>query len=805
MTFQKTQYIAHISNIDKREQTVAEHNSNVAKLARVLGSVYNIENLSSFAGRHHDDGKNTQDYLEYIKMASAGEKVVRGSVIHSTHGACFVNNLHKGTDISSKLAAEMLRTTIMSHHGLRDAVSKDGTITYLQAVERIKDSYKNVERIVYDNNGEAETLEEFKRACTDARKIQSCINALKPKENALGSAHIYLALYERLLTSIVIDADRTDTACFNDNTEPPKPLSREELIKTWNCYCSFCEGEIAEFQAKKEPSLLDKYRSEISQACAEYDGGASGVFRLVVPCGAGKTLSALRYALQTAKRYGKRHIFYIAPYNSILEQNANKIVEYVGDAEAVLLHNSNIVFDADDEEQERRYKLLTENWAQSPIIATSAVQFLNTLFSSKTSAVRRMQALGDSVIIIDEIQALPVKVLKLFNVAVNFLASFCNTSVLLCSATQPLLDKLNDSRVLRPLDLVLDVDRYNEPFKRVEIKDCTSGNGLSSDEAADFILEKAHSVRSILAIVNTKAVARRIAEQIQKQTNDSDEFIVFHLSTNMCPAHRNSVIEKVRKYLSDKERKQHIICVSTTLIEAGVDVSFECVVRSLTGLDSIVQAAGRCNRNREAKCGEVSVIYINDERISHLGHIKEAQEVTREVLYNVSTNPHQYPGGALSKQAMDEFYAKFYLPLQKKEMAFPLPYDPEHTIIDLLSTNPAGSKRNKDATSLLMKQAFKEAGDVFEVIEEAGMRDVIVEYNDDSRKHIEKLLSSGFISEQKRELRFLQQYTIQLMPYMIDKLGAGIRFEDEAGVMILSADWYDEIYGVTDEPRVLVY
>ena len=199
------------------------------------------------------------------------------------------------------------------------------------------------------------------------------------------------------------------------------------------------------------------------------------------------------------------------------------------------------------------------------------------------------------------------------------------------------------------------------------------------------------------------------------------------------------------------------------------------------GLDSIIQAAGRCNRNREAKCGEVSVIYINDEKISHLGHIKEAQEVTREVLYNVSTNPHQYPGGALSKQAMDEFYAKFYLPLQKKEMAFPLPYDPEHTIIDLLSTNPAGSKRNKDATSLLMKQAFKEAGDVFEVIEEAGMRDVIVEYNDDSRKHIEKLLSSGFISEQKRELRFLQQYTIQLMPYMIDKLGAGILFEDERG------------------------
>ena len=125
-------------------------------------------------------------------------------------------------------------------------------------------------------------------------------------------------------------------------------------------------------------------------ACARFDGGASGIFRLVVPCGAGKTLSALRYALQTAERYGKRHIFYIAPYNSILEQNAGEIAKYIGDDEAVLRHHSNIVFDEDDGDELKRYQLLAENWARSPIIATSAVQFLNTLFAAKTSAVRRM-------------------------------------------------------------------------------------------------------------------------------------------------------------------------------------------------------------------------------------------------------------------------------------------------------------------------------------------------------------------------------------------------------------------------------
>ncbi|MEG1882588.1 MAG: CRISPR-associated helicase Cas3' [Clostridia bacterium] len=716
-------------------------------------------------------------------------------MIHSTHGAILVDQLTQPKDAVARLTSEMVRTAIISHHGLRDCISVDGVCSFSKAAERIDDSYENVKSIVYEQYGEASINDEYKLACEDTKALHMAINKYRPYEKGFGSAHFYLAMYERLLLSILIDADRTDTACFEDNAALPEMPTKTELIRMWKGYRIHCDSFIAMLQRYKTSSRLDEYRAEISAACSTYDFGASGVLRLVLPCGAGKTLSALRYA-HTAEKYGKRHIFYIAPFNSILEQNADEIAKYTGNDGAVLRHNSNIVFEQDDSEKEKRYQLLTENWSQSPIIATSAVQFLNTLFASKTSCVRRMQALASSVVIVDEIQALPVKTLKLFNAAMNFLAHFCDCAVILCSATQPLLDKLDTYRIMPPQSIIPNEEKYRQAFKRVEIVDHLAGNGLSMGEAAEFILIQAQTSHSTLAIVNTKAAAREIAELIRKSINCADEYDVVHLSTNMCPAHRSKVISELCAHLNDDNYPKKIICISTTLIEAGVDVSFEQVIRSLSGLDSIVQAAGRCNRNRETECATVSVIYVKDEKIEALEYLSEAQQITRDVFYKIRTYPDRYPGGALSQAAMDEFYAQFYLPLQKKEMAFPLKDDPEHTIIDLLTGNPSGSKRCADSKNCLLKQAFKEAGDAFSVIEDIGKQDVVVEYNDDVQKHISKLLSSRLISEQKREICFLQQYTVQLSNYTIEKIGTGIRFEDSVGVWILSNKQYDDTYGV---------
>lgn len=804
MNIHENPFIAHIRKTDHANQTVIEHNDGVAKLAYDIGASYGIGGLCALSGRHHDDGKNTQEYLAYIKAASAGEDVARGSVIHSTHGALLVNNLVSAKDLHAKLAAEMVRTAIMCHHGLRDCISTDGKFTFLESSTHIAHSYSAVERIVNEHYGKSAIENEFATACAEAKAIQTKIKGFHSLGNSYGSAHFYLAMYERLLTSILVDADRTDTACFEDATEPSRIPSSEERKMMWKTYLNHYESQIIKLQVKKEPSTLDSYRAEISKACAEFDGGTSGVFRLVVPCGAGKTLSALRYALQTAEHYSKKHVFYIAPFNSILEQNAGEIAEYIGDVDAVLKHHSNIVFDSDNGEDEKKYKLLTENWAQSPVIATSAVQFLETMFAGKTSSVRRMQALGDSVIIIDEIQALPIKVLKLFNAAMNFLAHFCGTAIVLCSATQPLLDKLNDYQILTPKSIISDEEKYNTAFKRVQIVDHINGNGFSVEEAANFILGQVHGMKSILAIVNTKPVAREVFECIHRIAENSKEYRLFHLSTNMCPAHRSAVLSEMRDCLKDKDNPQKIICISTMLIEAGVDISFERVVRSLTGLDSVVQAAGRCNRNRETECGIVSIIYIRDENVGRLDYLQSAQEVTREIFYNIRINPGQYPGGALSKAAMDEFYAKYYRPLQK-EMAFPLEDNPEHTMIDLLTTNPSGSKRNKDSKTVLLKQAFKEAGDAFAVIEDIGKQDVIVEYNDDALHHIKKLLSARLISDKKKELCYLQQYTVQLNEYTMRKIGAGVRFEENAGVFILMRLYYHSDFGVSDDPKTLIF
>ncbi|MEN6327766.1 MAG: CRISPR-associated endonuclease Cas3'', partial [Syntrophomonas sp.] len=354
MSTKNDRFIAHIRRSDKTEQGVFEHNNNVANLASCIGKQYGLEHIAKIAGRHHDDGKNTDEFLNYIRDAAEGKLVIRGSVTHSTHGAVLVNKLALSSNLHSRLAAEIIRTTIMSHHGLRDCVTMEGYLAFTKAAKKISDSFSTVEEYVCNSYGKDFIEKEFANAANDAKKIQKKIKDFQSKERNVGSPHFYLSLYIRLLTSILIDADRTDTACFEDDIPLPQFKSREEMKTIWHELRNSYEHKLSELPQKKEPSLLDVYRKEISESCADFDKGESGIFRLVVPCGAGKTLSSLRYALNVAEKYGKKHIFYIAPFNSILEQNAAEIRDYVGDSNAVLEHHSNIVFD-DETEEEKRY------------------------------------------------------------------------------------------------------------------------------------------------------------------------------------------------------------------------------------------------------------------------------------------------------------------------------------------------------------------------------------------------------------------------------------------------------------------
>lgn len=800
MQIQSNRFIAHIRQSDKCVQYVDEHNDNVAELAAIIAEQYSIANLAKLAGRHHDAGKNTHEFTSYIKAAAEGEKVVRGSVIHSTHGALLVNELATSKS-NSILTAELVRTVILSHHGLRDCLTPEGDAVFAEALEKIKDSYPGVKETVYDRYGTDFIKKEFLEACRDTRFIATSIQELIKKHEKLGSPHFYLSMFTRLLTSIVIDADRTDTACFEDNISLPRRKTPNELRQMWKSFLNHFEEKLMKLQTNKEPSKLDPYRSEISRSCAEFDGGEAGVFRLVVPCGAGKTLAALRYALQTAHRYGKERIFYIAPFNSILEQNAAEIANLIGSTDAVLEHHSNIIFEAEQLEDMKRYQSLIDNWAQSPFIATTAVQFLNTLFAAKTSSIRRMQALGNAIIIIDEIQALPIKVLKLFNGAMNFLASFCKTSVVLCSATQPLLHSLDNYRILKPQSIIENEEKYTEPFRRVEIKNCLRERGFSTEEAGQFILEQVESAKSILAIVNTKTCARKIYKYLRDNILKGNEgqYRLFHLSTNMCPAHRRDVLQNMRTLLEETDSNIKIICISTSLIEAGVDVSFERVVRSLAGLDSIIQAAGRCNRHNEAPYGIVSIINIKEEKIGNLGNLKQAQDATRELLFNIKNAPERYPEGLLSKAAMEEFYARFFHSLQK-EMAYNLKYYPEYTMLDILSNNPLGkkefNKKYQDMNLPMMKQAFKEAGETFAVIDEEAKVDVFINYDCKAREVLEKLKAATTFQEKRVVMRQLQPYIVQLREN--EWLKRERSTMDYVGILVLPQGYYDNEYGVDE-------
>jgi len=794
-------FIAHIRKADKREQYVDEHNDHVADLAAAVAQQYGVAKIAKLAGRHHDDGKNTPEFAAYIQAAAEGKQVVRGSVIHSTHGAILVNELASPKDLYSKLTGEIIRTVIMSHHGLRDCLSLDGDPVFAEGAKKVSDSYKGVKEVIYQHYGADFINNEFIDACRDTRSIAEKIRFLQGKSKFLGSQHFYLSMFTRFLTSIVIDADRTDTSCFEDKTSLPRIETPAERKEMWENYLKYYEARLEELQKEKNPSSLDPYRAEISRSCAEFDAGEAGIFRLVVPCGAGKTLSALRYALHTARRYEKQRILYIAPFNSILEQNASEISKFIGSADAVLEHHSNIIFDSDQSEDEKRYQSLIENWAQSPVVATTAVQFLNTLFAGKTSCLRRMQALGNSVIILDEIQALPIKVLKLFNAAMNFLASFCKTSAVLCSATQPLLDRLDNYRILQPQSIIENEEKYGEAFRRVQITDCMTEQGFSTEEAAGFIVGQLDSAKSVLAIVNTKACARKIFKHIRDMVGKETQYRIFHLSTNMCPAHRSNVLQQMRTLLAQKDSYEKIICISTSLIEAGVDVSFERVVRSLTGLDSIVQAAGRCNRNYETSCGIVSIINIRDEHAGRLGYLKKAQEATRELLYNLKKSPERYPGGALSEAAMGEYYARYFHPLLK-EMAYPLKFDPEHTMIDLLTSNPSGKRGFKakypQQQPPQMKQAFREAGDEFSVIDDDGKVDVCIEYDGDAGKWLQKLRSAATLQEKRLALRHLQPYTVQLRENDWLRTQRSTLAPEDVGILVLPPGYYDPKYGVDE-------
>ncbi len=537
--------------------------------------------------------------------------------------------------------------------------------------------------------------------------------------------------------------------------------------------------------------------------------------------GAGKTLSSLRFALTHAAEYNMDHIFIIAPYTSILDQNATVIRDILEKDEPensiVLECHSNVLKEEDSEARMTR-TLLTETW-NVPVVITTMVQFLESLFASGTQKIRRMHQLARSVIIFDEIQTLPSKCTYLFNLAVQFLADVCQSTVLLCTATQPAFETLDKMYAL-PLkpehEIIPDILQHFNEFKRVDVIDKTIPGGYTASGLCDFILEKLKTTRSLLTVVNTKPQALELYTRLKSQKNVFDE--LYHLSTNMCPAHRRSVIKQIEKALAARKR---VVCISTRLIEAGIDISFDCAIRLSAGMDSVAQTAGRCNRNGTLTddeghpvSGKTYIVNMKGERLGSLEELKLGQQKMERILREYAAVPERFGSTLLNPDLIKRYFTYYFSDLPAATLAYNVNGIRRDTLIDLLSTN----KESKDAflrcayfpreKTPFFRQAFKTAWKKFEVIEDNTVG-VIVPYAE-GKTIIGKLFSFELRTAEDYKrcyglLKKAQQYTVnvfysKLQDYLEKQCVRELPLSQNMSVYI-AADGYYDCGTYTDEQK----
>jgi CRISPR-associated helicase Cas3 len=516
----------------------------------------------------------------------------------------------------------------------------------------------------------------------------------------------------------------------------------------------------------------------------------------------------LRFALNHANHYPIDRIFYIIPYTSIIDQNAEDIRKIVEDKDEngkyfdriVLEHHSNLTPD----EETYRQRLLAENW-DAPIVFTTQVQFFEALFGSGTRSIRRMHQLARSIIIIDEVQTVPINCLHMLNTALRFLVNDCGSTVILCTATQPPLDQIDNKFKALTLSsdnrIISDEKALFNQLKRVDVFDIRKPGGWSDEEISELALQQLQENGSVLVVVNTKKSARSLYDCLAKRYEN-----LYHLSTNMCPAHRMEILTKVKKDLAEKKP---VACISTQLIEAGVDIDFGAVIRYIAGLDSIAQSSGRCNRHgTQASLGKVWVVNPKEEKIESLKAIKIGQQIAERVLSEFMGNPASFGNDIIGLEAMARYY-NYYFYERKDEMSYKVNVDSaigrDDDLFNILSVNKISNdeytrKNSNSPHGLPFTQSFQSAAREFQVIDSA-TRGVIVQYNE-GKEIVTNLCNDNTIEEQSRLLRNAQRYSVNLFNHEfmeLNRIGAIIETREGTGVYYLDDQYYSDKYGWSNE------
>ncbi|MED4473885.1 MULTISPECIES: CRISPR-associated helicase Cas3' [Bacillaceae] len=786
-------YIAHVRESDKEIQTVSEHLNGVKHLAEVFGGKLGLTHVAGLAGLLHDLGKYTDIFQKYIKQVAfhpETAEIKRGEVDHSTAGGKLLFTMfhnEKNTP-HEKLLTEIVGNAIISHHSnLHDYISPDIKSDFLRRVrDKDLDEYSlAVERF-------------FEEVITEKDFKQYVSNALDELMQFMDSSPTQIFFLTKYIFSCLVDADRTDTRKFEEKLREVQDSQNENLFAS---YYQKLMNKLNSFKKDKSSNeQINKLRQEMSEQCDLFADKPSGIYTLSIPTGGGKTLASLRYALKHAQKFNKQRIIYVVPFTTIIEQNAEEVRTILEDDIHILEHHSNVIDEVEEEDElsdglitkRERLKLARDNW-DSPIIFTTMVQFLNVFYAKGNRNTRRLHNLSHSVLIFDEVQNVPTKSVSLFNEALNFLKKDAHSSILLCTATQPTLEHVNHFLLKnRDGEIVQNLSEVSRAFKRVEVIDRT-GKQMNNNQLADWVHTNAESWQSTLVILNTKSVVKELYEALK-----NSPLPVYHLSTSMCAAHRKDILNEIRELL---ENKTPFICVTTQLIEAGVDVSFKCVIRSLAGLDSIAQAAGRCNRHGEDDVQDVYVIDHVDEKLSKLKEIKTGKEITGNVLARYKKKADEYDKSLLSQTAMDEYFQHYYKKMEA-DLNYYIP-KVEKDMTKLLMTTrresdyfKAYEKKYKTKFPLALTGSYKTAADHFQVIDQQ-TTSVIVPYGE-GKEIIAKLNSVERIEDLSKLLKQAQQYTVNLYSQALRQLKQDNAIVPHLEGMIyeLRENWYSEDYGV---------
>jgi len=697
-------YYAHTTeNPDKDDwQPLREHLENVAGIASEFADDFYSGRFGYVGGLLHDLGKYSSEFQQRLEGS-------KSRVDHSTAGAIEARRLYHHAQ------SKILEYIITGHHGgMMNYGSRESGME-----ERLTKGF----------------LPDYS-AYRDEIRLPSMDGVRPALAFSKGREGFALSFYIRMLYSCLVDADFLDTENFVDPSKASlrgKYDSFDSLIKKFN-------DNMQGITSYADGNPINALRGEIYAQCLEKASLPPGFFTLTVPTGGGKTLSSMGFALSHLEQHGLNRIFYVIPYTSIIEQNAEVFRKIFG-AQNVLEHHSN--FDPKGDRAGRdpipetvaeTLRLSSENW-DVPITVTTNVQFFESLFSHKPSRCRKLHNLAKSVIILDEAQMLPTGYLKPCLAALTELVANYGATVVICTATQPKLADLLDEKV-RPVEIMRSPDTLYEAFRRVQVNQV--GPVDDTDLSARLM-----DHRQVLCIVNTRRHAQELYDRISGMGN------CYHLSARMCPVHRRKQLDAIRKSLAAGAPCR---VISTQLIEAGVDIDFPIVYRAMTGADSICQAAGRCNREGKLDLGQVFVFQSSEPYGKATSWQTKIAEIGEMVCRDFE-DPMSLP-------AIAEFFRKLYF------------Y--EGSELDRKRILPLMEERMTN-----MAFPFEDIGDAFSFIEE-NTRDVIIPYDAKARGIISQIRASGFPG---RFARSLQGYSVSVYPYEFKEL-------ERAGAVELIAEKY---------------